>query len=285
MPSSDNDASIFRHISDLITLNHDQLSDRYDSQPEPEKYRTGLADIDCYTGGVESGDLITIVSDNPIERNSLIINLLCNLTTTSNPTSACVYTNSTPEGLSLSLLSCATGLDFSLGIDIQRRDWAKIAHYSLELSESNTQIANLNEITFSEISSRISKLQVQNALGVIVIEDISIIHDDGRRAQGEAVLEYTLMKLKKMACNGDVLIIVGIPIDCPMGGHGSMRDFMPLGDYSDLIIRVEKQMEEQETKNGYPVSLVVSKGTETPSAIFGYHFNYRTYRFINKFVP
>jgi replicative DNA helicase len=195
-------------VREAIYETYDRI--RLLSGEDREKYlgiKTGYADVDRLTGGLNKTDLVLIAARPGMGKTSFALNIAANLGMRQNKKVAIFSLEMSTEQVTSRMLSSEAFVEsrrLRMG-ELQTEDWTRLAEASQLLSKANILIDDTAGVTVSSIKAKLRRVR---DLDLVVIDYLQLM-SSGRRTDNrvQEVSEMT-RNLKLMAKELNIPVIV-----------------------------------------------------------------------------
>jgi len=163
---------------------------------------TGFADIDRRMGGLKGSELIILAARPGMGKSAFALNIATHVAKIENVPVLIFNLEMGKDQLTDRIICSECLIDSKRYRDgkLEDGEWEKLAHGIGELSEANIFIDDNSSITISEIRSRCRKMQIEENIGLVIIDYLQLItpsQGKGSREQEVAEISRTLKLIAK----------------------------------------------------------------------------------------
>lgn len=188
-------------LSDLIVDSINNLEDIYNNGKK-KGLSTGFVDIDRRMGGLRGSELIILAARPGMGKSAFALNIATNVAKKENVPVLIFNLEMGKDQLTDRIICSECMIDAKRYRDGKLNDdeWVKLATYVGELSNSKIFIDDNDSITVSEIRSRCRKMQMEEHIGLVIIDYLQLItpnQQNGSREREVAEISRTLKLIAK----------------------------------------------------------------------------------------
>ena len=193
--------SSFRRISDVLSMNLDDLEERAKQKSTITGIATGYPALDAMTTGLHEEELIILAARPAVGKTAFALNIAQNIGTRTDRSVAIFSLEMGAESL-VNRMLCAEGTIEAGHLrtgQLTEQEWHNLIMAMGSLSNTSIFIDDTPGIKVSEIRARCRRLaQEKGNLGLILIDYLQLIEGSGRESRQQEVSEIS-RQLKKLA--------------------------------------------------------------------------------------
>jgi replicative DNA helicase len=197
-------ASGFSPLRSLLHSAYDRLDYLHQHKGEVSGIRTGFADLDAMTTGLQKSDLIILAARPSIGKTSLALNFAEHAAVKEGKTVGIFSLEMSKEQLVLRLLSSVANIDsqrLRTGF-LEEMDFARLAPAMNSLAEAPIFIDDTPNITTMELRTKARRLQAESGLDLVIVDYLQLMQSsvqsrDANRVQEVAEISRGLKALAR----------------------------------------------------------------------------------------
>lgn len=197
-------ASGFEPLRSLLHSAYDRLDYLHQHRGEVSGIRTGFADLDALTTGLQKSDLIILAARPSIGKTSLALNFAEHAAVREGRTVGLFSLEMSKEQLVLRLLSSVANIDsqrLRTGF-LEELDFARLAPAMNALAESSIFIDDTPNISTMELRTKARRLQAESGLDLILVDYLqlmqsTVVSRDANRVQEVSEISRGLKALAR----------------------------------------------------------------------------------------
>jgi replicative DNA helicase len=284
-------------FSSLDTLLHgawDRLDYLSQHKGEISGIRTGFADLDTMTTGLQKSDLVLVAARPSIGKTSLALNFAEFAAVNQGKTVGVFSLEMSKEQLVLRLLSSVSGVDSHLlrtGF-LEEIHFARLAPAMSKLAEAPVYIDDTPNISAMELRTKARRLQAESGLDLIIVDYLQLMQSSIRSRDANRVQEVSDISrsLKGLARELNVPVValsqLSRQTETREKGEPRLSDLRESGALeqdSDLVIFLwrEKERGAEDDHDGELINLRLAKHRNGPTGEVKLWFKKRQTRFVS----
>ena len=197
-------ASGFSPLRTLLHSAYDRLDYLHQHKGEVSGIRTGFADLDALTTGLQKSDLIILAARPSIGKTSLALNFAEHAAVREGKTVGIFSLEMSKEQLVLRLLSSVANIDsqrLRTGF-LEEMDFTRLAPAMNTLAEAPIFIDDTPNITTMELRTKARRLQAESGLDLVIVDYLQLMqgsasYKDSNRVQEVAEISRGLKALAR----------------------------------------------------------------------------------------
>ncbi len=197
-------ASGFSPLRTLLHSAYDRLDYLHQHKGEVSGIRTGFADLDAMTTGLQKSDLIILAARPSIGKTSLALNFAEHAAVREGKTVGIFSLEMSKEQLVLRLLSSVANIDsqrLRTGF-LEEMDFTRLAPAMNTLAEAPIFIDDTPNITTMELRTKARRLQAESGLDLVIVDYLQLMQSstqsrDANRVQEVAEISRGLKALAR----------------------------------------------------------------------------------------
>lgn len=180
-------------LSDLIIESISNLEDVYNNGNK-KGIPTGFADIDRRMGGLRGSELIILAARPGMGKSAFALNIATNVAKKANVPVLVFNLEMGKEQLTDRIICSECLIDSKKYRDgkLDEEDWSRLAMGISDFSSANIFIDDNSSITISEIRSKCRKMQMEDKIGLVIIDYLQLITPSkGKNSREQEVAEIS----------------------------------------------------------------------------------------------
>ena len=290
-------ASGFAPLKSLLFSAYDRLDYLHQHKGEISGIRTGFADLDALTSGLQKSDLVVLAARPSIGKTSLALNFAEHAAVREGKTVGYFSLEMSKEQLVLRLLSSVANIDsqrLRTGF-LEEMDFTRLAPAMSALAEAPMYIDDTPNISTMELRTKSRRLQAESGLDMIIVDYLQLMQStllsrDANRVQ--EVSEIT-RGLKGLARELQVPVVALSQLSRQAEMRESkeprlsdLRESGSIEQDSDLVMFLWREKErgagtEEEDPEGEIINLRLAKHRNGPTGETKLYFRKRQTRFVS----
>jgi replicative DNA helicase len=256
--------------------------------------RTGFADLDTMTTGLQKSDLILVAARPSIGKTSLALNIAEHAAVNQGQVVGIFSLEMSKEQLVLRLLSSVSGVDSHLlrtGF-LEEIHFARLAPAMSKLAEAPIYIDDTPNISAMELRTKARRLQAESGLDMLVVDYLQLMQSSVRSRDANRVQEVSDISrsLKALARELQVPVMalsqLSRQTETREKGEPRLSDLRESGALeqdSDLVIFLwrEKERGTEDDQDGEVINLRLAKHRNGPTGDVRLWFKKRQTRFVS----
>ncbi len=203
-------SSEYTEMKTVMAANLEVIHERQQNGGELPGLKTGFADIDDITGGLQKSDLIIVGARPSMGKTAFALNIAQYAAVKEGKRVAIFSLEMSKYLLGMRLLAMQARVDskkLQRG-DLDQEDWTSINEASAALSGADILINDNSGISVMEIRNKCRRMAAQKPLDLIVIDYIGLIATDVRAENRQQEVSAISRYLKQLAREMDCPVIV-----------------------------------------------------------------------------
>jgi replicative DNA helicase len=288
--SEDSRSQGFSSVGRIVPGTFKSIEEAFQNNDDVTGLRTGFADMDRKTGGLQKSDLIILAARPSMGKTSLALNLAYNVAVNEGVGVGIFSLEMSREQLVMRML----GSSGSFNLHNLRRgklraeDWPRLTQACERLSQAPIFIDDNSGISVLEMKAKARRLKQQHGLGLIVIDYLQLMSSPGRVENRQQEISNISRNLKAMAKDLDVPVLALSQLSRGVESRGDHRPMLSdlresgaIEQDADLVMfifREEVYKPEDETIRNM-ATLIIGKQRNGPIGQFDLHFHKEFTRF------
>jgi replicative DNA helicase len=186
-------ASGFSPLRTLLHSAYDRLDYLHQHKGEVSGIRTGFADLDAMTTGLQKSDLIILAARPSIGKTSLALNFAEHAAVREGKTIGIFSLEMSKEQLVLRLLSSVANIDsqrLRTGF-LEEMDFTRLAPAMNTLAEAPIFIDDTPNITTMELRTKARRLQAESGLDLVIVDYLQLMQASSQTRDANRVQEVS----------------------------------------------------------------------------------------------
>jgi replicative DNA helicase len=186
-------SSGFTALRSLLHSAYDRLDYLHEHKGEISGIRTGFADLDALTTGLQKSDLIILAARPSIGKTSLALNFAEHAAVREGKTVGVFSLEMSKEQLVLRMLSSVANIDsqrLRTGF-LEEMDFARLAPAMNALAEAPIYIDDTPNITTMELRTKARRLQAESGLDLLVVDYLQLMQGNVQSRDANRVQEVS----------------------------------------------------------------------------------------------
>ena len=284
----------FSPLKTLLHSAYDRLDYLHQHKSEISGIRTGFADLDALTSGLQKSDLIVLAARPSIGKTSLALNFTEHAAVREGKTVGVFSLEMSKEQLVLRLLSSVANIDsqrLRTGF-LEEMDFTRLAPAMNALAEAPVFIDDTPNISTMELRTKARRLQAESGLDMIVVDYLQLMQStvasrDANRVQEVSEITRGLKGLAR-ELQVPVVALSQLSRQAEMRENkeprlSDLRESGSIEQDSDLVLFLwrEKERGEEEDPDGEIINLRLAKHRNGPTGETKLYFRKRQTRFVS----
>lgn len=280
----------FASVNSIVPETFESIEEAFRNNDEVTGLRTGFAEMDRKTGGLQKSDLIIVAARPSMGKTAFALNLAYNVAVKEKVGVGIFSLEMSREQLVMRML----GSSGSFNLHNLRRgklraeDWPRLTQACAQLSQAPIYIDDNSGITVLEMKSKARRLKQQHGLGLIIIDYMQLMNGGGRAENRQQEISTISRNLKGMAKDLNVPVIALSQLSRQVESRGDhkpmlsdLRESGAIEQDADLVLfifREEVYKPEDETLHNMS-TIIIGKQRNGPIGQFDLHFHKEFTRF------
>jgi replicative DNA helicase len=288
-------ASGFSPLKTLLHAAYDRLDYLHQHKGEISGIRTGFADLDAMTTGLQKSDLILLAARPSIGKTSLALNFAEHAAVREGKTVGVFSLEMSKEQLVLRLLSSVANIDsqrLRTGF-LEEMDFTRLAPAMNALAEAPIYIDDTPNISTMELRTKARRLQAESGLDLVIVDYLQLMQSTIQSRDSNRVQEVSDISrgLKGLARELQVPVVALSQLSRQAEMRESkeprlsdLRESGALEQDSDLVMflwRDKERGSEDQDQEGEVINLRLAKHRNGPTGETKLWFKKRQTRFVS----
>jgi replicative DNA helicase len=288
-------ASGFSPLKTLLHAAYDRLDYLHQHKGEISGIRTGFADLDAMTTGLQKSDLILLAARPSIGKTSLALNFAEHAAVREGKTVGVFSLEMSKEQLVLRLLSSVANIDsqrLRTGF-LEEMDFTRLAPAMNSLAEAPIYIDDTPNISTMELRTKARRLQAESGLDLVIVDYLQLMQSSVQSRDANRVQEVSDISrgLKGLARELQVPVVALSQLSRQAEMRESkeprlsdLRESGALEQDSDLVMflwRDKDRGAEDQDQEGEVINLRLAKHRNGPTGETKLWFKKRQTRFVS----
>ena len=288
-------ASGFSPLRTLLHSAYDRLDYLHQHKGEVSGIRTGFADLDAMTTGLQKSDLIILAARPSIGKTSLALNMAEHAAVREGKTVGIFSLEMSKEQLVLRLLSSVANIDsqrLRTGF-LEEMDFTRLAPAMNTLAEAPIFIDDTPNITTMELRTKARRLQAESGLDLVIVDYLQLMQSSTQSKDANRVQEVAEISrgLKALARELQVPVIslsqLSRQAEMRESREPRLSDLRESGSIeqdADLVMFLWREKErgsDEQDSDGEIVKLKLAKHRNGPTGEATLWFKKRQTRFVS----
>ncbi len=285
----------FSPLKTLLHSAYDRLDYLHQHKGEISGIRTGFADLDTLTSGLQKSDLIIVAARPSVGKTSLALNFTEHAAVQEGKSVGVFSLEMSKEQLVLRLLSSVASIDsqrLRTGF-LEEMDFTRLAPAMNALAEAPIYIDDTPNISTMELRTKARRLQAEAGLDLLVVDYLQLMQSSTNARDDNRVQEVSEITrgLKGLARELQVPVIALSQLSRQTEMRESkeprlsdLRESGSIEQDSDLVMFLWREKErggEEEDPEGEVINLRLAKHRNGPTGDTKLYFRKRQTRFVS----
>lgn len=285
----------FSPLRQLLHAAYDRLDYLHQHKGEISGIRTGFADLDALTTGLQRSDLVIVAARPSIGKTSLALNFAEHAAVRERKTVGIFSLEMSKEQLVLRLLSSVANIDsqrLRTGF-LEEMDFTRLAPAMNTLAEAPVYIDDTPNISTMELRTKARRLQAESGLDLVIVDYLQLMQSTIASRDANRVQEVSEISrgLKALARELQVPVIALSQLSRQAEMRESkkprlsdLRESGSIEQDSDLVMFLWREKErggEDQDSEGEVINLDLAKHRNGPTGELKLWFRKRQTRFVS----
>jgi replicative DNA helicase len=285
----------FALLKDLLHTAYDRLDYLHAHRGEISGVRTGFADLDSLTTGLQKSDLVIVAARPSVGKTSFALNIAEHAAVRDGRSVGLFSLEMSKEQLVLRLLSSVANIDsqrLRTGF-LEELDFARIAPAMNDLSEAPLYIDDTPNISAMELRTKARRLQAEAGLDLVIVDYLQLMQATTTTRDANRVQEVSEISrgLKALARELNVPVIALSQLSRQPEMRESkeprlsdLRESGAIEQDADLVVflwRDKERAQEDGETDGEVVNVKLAKHRNGPTGEIQLWFKKRQTRFVS----
>ncbi|MDD9970159.1 MAG: replicative DNA helicase [Myxococcales bacterium] len=201
--------SPYEHINDVVVRSFEQITLAAERKEHITGMPSGFEDLDRYTAGMHSGDLIIVAGRPGMGKTAFALNVAMNACMLREKPIVFFSLEMPKEQLANRLLCAEARVDagkLRTGM-LSRDDWPKLASAAGTLSQLPIWLDDTPGLSLMELRAKVRRLKSEHGLSLVVIDYLQLMRSGGRVDSREQEISEISRSLKALAKELEVPVI------------------------------------------------------------------------------
>src|SRR5687768_17071896 len=268
----------FAPLKQLLHAAYDRLDYLHQHKGEISGIRTGFADLDTLTSGLQKSDLVVVAARPSVGKTSLALNFAEHAAVQEGKTVGIFSLEMSKEQLVLRLLSSVANIDsqrLRTGF-LEEMDFTRLAPAMNALAEAPVYIDDTPNISTMELRTKARRLQAEAGLDLIIVDYLQLMQSSVQSRDANRVQEVSEISrgLKALARELQIPVValsqLSRQTEQREGGEPRLSDLRESGALeqdSDLVMFLwrEKERRDEADTDGEVINLRLAKHRNGPT--------------------
>ncbi len=282
----------FESVKEVVPETFRRIEEAFRNKSDVTGLRTGFADFDRMTAGLQNSDLIILAARPAMGKTSFALNLAYNVAVKEDTPVAVFSLEMSKPQLVMRMLCSSGGFnnhEIRRG-KVEPKDWPKLTEACSRLAEAPIYIDDTSGITVMEMKAKARRLKQQHGVGLVIIDYMQLMSANTKVDNRQQEISYISRNLKGMAKDLDVPVIALSQLSRAVEARGDhkpmLSDLRESGsieqdaDIVSFIFREEVYKPDDETVRNR-ATIIIGKQRNGPIGEFDLHFHKAFTRFGN----
>ena len=285
----------FAPLKTLLHAAYDRLDYLHQHKGEISGIRTGFADLDTLTSGLQKSDLVIVAARPSVGKTSLALNFAEHAAVQEGKSVGIFSLEMSKEQLVLRLLSSVANIDsqrLRTGF-LEEMDFTRLAPAMNALAEAPMYIDDTPNISTMELRTKARRLQAEAGLDMLIVDYLQLMQSSTTSRDANRVQEVSEITrgLKALARELQVPVVALSQLSRQTEMRESkeprlsdLRESGSIEQDSDLVMFLWREKErggEEEDPEGEVINLRLSKHRNGPTGETKLYFRKRQTRFVS----
>ncbi len=288
--SEQSDSEGFSGVERIVPTTFKSIEEAFQSNSDVTGLRTGFAEMDRKTGGLQKSDLIILAARPSMGKTSLALNLAYNVAVNEDTPVGIFSLEMSREQLVMRMLGSSAGFNLHnlRRGKLRAEDWPRLTAACEQLSKAPIFIDDNSGISVLEMKAKARRLKQQHGLGLIIIDYLQLMSSSGRVENRQQEISAISRNLKGMAKDLEVPVLALSQLSRGVEARtdhrpmlSDLRESGAIEQDADLVLfifREEVYKPDDETVKNM-ASIIIGKQRNGPIGAFDLHFHKEFTRF------
>lgn len=280
----------FTSVEAIVPGTFKAIEEAFQSNSDVTGLRTGYAEMDRRTGGLQKSDLIVLAARPSMGKTSLALNIAYNVAVHEKIGVGIFSLEMAREQLVMRMLGSSAGFNLHnlRRGKLRAEDWPKLTGACEQLSQAPIYIDDNSGISALEMKAKARRLKQQHGLGLIIIDYLQLMSTPGRSENRQQEISTISRNLKGMAKDLEVPVLALSQLSRGVEARtdhrpmlSDLRESGAIEQDADLVLfifREEVYKPDDETVRNM-ASIIIGKQRNGPIGQFDLHFQKEYTRF------
>ena len=288
--SEDTRTGGFTGVDTIVPDTFKSIEEAFQSGDDVTGLRTGFAELDRKTGGLQSSDLLILAARPSMGKTSLALNLAYNVAVQEKKGVGIFSLEMSRQQLVMRMLgsSASFNLHNLRRGKLRAEDWPKLTAACDRLSNAPIYIDDTSGISVLEMKAKARRLKLQHGLGLIIIDYLQLMTGGGRQENRQQEISVISRNLKGMAKDLNVPVLALSQLSRGVESRGDhkpmlsdLRESGAIEQDADVVMFIFREAvynpEDPSLEN--LATLIIGKQRNGPIGQFDMHFHKEYTRF------
>jgi replicative DNA helicase len=197
------------HLGTALREYWDRIEKLHENPDLAPGVRTGFADLDQKTGGLQPASLVIIAARPSVGKTSLALNIAQHVALKEKVPVGFFSLEMSRYELTQRLLASEANIDSYLlrTGKLSENDWQKIANAMGTLSEGELYVDDRPGVTVLEMRAKARRLKMQRGIGLVMIDYIQLMSGSGRSENRTQEVSEISRSLKRLSVELDIPVV------------------------------------------------------------------------------
>ncbi len=283
----------FESVASVVPQTYRAIEEAYLRKGDVTGLRTGFAELDKKTGGLQRSDLIVLAARPSMGKTSFALNLAYNVAVKEKVGVAVFSLEMSKEQLVMRMLCSSTGMGFDLH-DVRRgkirpEDWPRLTEACGRLAEAPIFIDDSSALSVLEMKAKSRRLKQQHDVGLVIVDYLQLMTTPGRVESRQQEISAISRNLKALAKDLDLPVMalsqLSRAVEQRGGDHkpilSDLRESGSIEQDADVVMfiyREEMYKPDDESVRNL-ATILIRKQRNGPTGEFDLHFHKAYTRF------
>jgi replicative DNA helicase len=282
----------FESVRNVVPAAFRTIEEAFRNKSDVTGLRTGFAEFDKYTAGLQKSDLIVLAARPAMGKTALALNLAYNIAVKEQVPVAIFSLEMAKEQLVMRMLCSSGGFnnhDIRRG-QIAANDWPRLTAACERLASAPIFIDDSSALSPLEVKAKARLLKQQHSIGFIVIDYLQLMTASGRAENRQQEITEISRNLKGLAKDLGVPVMALSQLSRAVETRGDnrpklsdLRESGAIEQDADVVLFIYREElvhpDDESVKN--LATIIIGKQRNGPTGQFDLHFNRSFTRFDN----
>lgn len=283
----------FIAVDQVVPDTFKSIEDAFKSKSDVTGLRTGFAELDRRTAGLQKADLIILAARPSMGKTSLALNLAYNIAVKEDIGVGIFSLEMSKEQLVMRMLCSSAGSGFDLHNvrrgKIRAEDWPRLTDACGKLVQAPIFIDDSSGMTALEMRAKARRLKQQHGIGLIIIDYMQLMTSHARVESRQQEISAISRSLKGMAKDLNIPVLalsqLSRAVETRGGDHqprlSDLRESGSIEQDADVVLFIYREEmykpDDESVKN--LATIIIGKQRNGPTGQFNLHFHKAFTRF------
>ncbi len=280
----------FSGVERIVPDTFKSIEEAFQNNSDVTGLRTGFAELDRKTGGLQKSDLVILAARPSMGKTSLALNVAYNVAVNEGEPVGIFSLEMSRQQLVMRMLGSSAGFNLHnlRRGKLRAEDWPRLTAACEQLSKAPIFIDDNSGISVLEMKAKARRLKQQHGLGLIIIDYLQLMNSSGRVENRQQEISTISRNLKGMAKDLNVPVLalsqLSRGVEARTDHRPMLSDLRESGaieqdaDLVTFIFREEVYKPDDETVKNM-ATIIIGKQRNGPIGSFDLHFHKEFTRF------